>query len=143
MVPPSLRLGLVAVVLVLWGCGAEVTSPLPVASPSKGLDVSCGDFPPAGCEAATSAVMKSVSQLAPVIRVELGRGILCPIPDLVQETTTCPRAGLDAPGGGTWVGHAIVTFWNQDRRAFLNVSQQGGASFSVALITLAVPKESG
>ena len=124
------------------GCGDSLTTGQPSAPPSAGLSVSCGDFPSGGCDAASEAVVKAVAGLAPVVKVELGRGILCPIPDLVQETTTCPRANLDAPGGGTWVGHAVVAFWNQDRRGFLNVSQLD-TSFSAVLITVALPKRSG
>jgi hypothetical protein len=129
---------LVVVAVIVASCG-DAPSPSgdqPASAAALGPAVDCGDIASGDCEGAALAALRSVAGRGVVAEVELDRGILCPIPEFLFEKTSCPGGPLGAPAGGSWIGHAIVAFWGQERRAYLNVSR-AGAAYSARLITLA------
>lgn len=117
---------------------AVTPSPAPVASPA----VTCGDLAAADCAGASIAALTAsttfVGRTNPVIRVDLGRGVWCPTPGLLFADTTCPDAALPPPGGGQWIGHALVTFAGSPDQAYINIARNGAAVRGV-VITLATP----
>lgn len=129
--------------VIVAACGSPPSrSGQPAESGGRvGPVVDCGDIGSGNCEAAAQAALRVVAGRGSVLRVELGGGVLCRIPDFLFEKTSCPGGPLGAPAGGSWIGHAVVTFWAQERRAYMDVARTGSA-FTATLITFATPPPS-
>ncbi|HEX6140166.1 MAG TPA: hypothetical protein VF013_06880 [Candidatus Limnocylindria bacterium] len=134
-------LALLAVALI--GC-SSVPSPIPSTTALPTPSITCGDLDAADCGAASEAALAAIpdyrvsgTTAQPVITVELGSGVFCPVVDLLLKQTMCPPASIPPSTGGQWIGHALVTFSGTAAQAYLNISKDGtvvGASF-IAIAT--------
>jgi len=142
--PGTMRAALVMAVLFLTACSAPpppssmlaatptasiaptiAPSPTPTAAPA----FSCGQLSAADCQGAVAAVLDALPPSGGMPeRVELdGGGVYCPIPDLLFGQTTCPAGGLPPEGGGSWIGHALVSYVRTASQGYLNVWKNGSA----------------
>lgn len=137
----AIRLVAMMVVASVWAtaCGNSSPSLLPVP-PRPSPVLLCGDLAAGDCEAALSAAssVALASNNGVVVRIELGRGVWCPTPGLLFAGTSCPAGGLPPPGGGHWIGHALVTFADSATQAYINIAKNGQA-IRGELIALATP----
>jgi hypothetical protein len=101
--------------------------------------LSCVDeLPIPDCAAAASAVLESLTRNEGIpTTIEIGRGVWCPTPGLLFESTTCPAGGIPPTEGGQWIGHALVTFRDSPAQAYLNIARSGTVvrAKSIALAT--------
>jgi hypothetical protein len=94
-------------------------------------------MPPADCGPAASAVVTVLaSQTLRSTKVELTIGSLCPVPELLFEHTFCPIT--TPPGGGEWIGNALVTFGDAREHGYLNITKDG-QTVGAFLIAIATP----
>jgi hypothetical protein len=92
----------------------------------------------ADCQAGASAALDAVSRNPTAVRVDLDRGVYCPTPGLLFAVTGCPAGALPPPGGGEWIGHALVTFFGSTNQTYLNIAKNGQV-VSAVQITSATP----
>ena len=134
--------GLIATLLIVAACATPSPTPspsstanvsptvVPTPTPDPSSQVSCGDFPTGDCEAAIAAVLMLNEELLvagshrTAIRIELGRGIYCPLGPAF-ETTTCPAGAMPPAIGGVWIGHALVTYAGTSFQGFVDVAKDG------------------
>lgn len=110
-------------------------------SPIPSSSLACGDMTVEDCGPAALAALNLLpTGSGRPISVELGRGVVCPLPELLFEVTTCP-AGLPPASGGEWIGNAVISLAGTSNQAYINLWKDGTA-YGGSLIAIATPPAS-
>jgi hypothetical protein len=117
-------------------------SPSPSASPSP--VVSCGNLTAADCLGAEGAAIKAVAaqtgSRGQVVSVELGSGLYCQEPGHLFDAAAC--AEPLPSGGGSWIGHALLSFSDTASQGYLNIARSGTTYLAVLLAVASPPPSS-